>query len=340
MAKQESAYQSESELIPRMINLTKLKNSDAIIKLTKELIEVYNQIKLNYFEFNKRTVVFNKYKKIIENEFECIVEPYGSYKTRTMVDKSDIDITILCNSTEKYNLSKEYANEILSRVYMLLIENVNVKKSIIHIRKAKIPIIKFCDLKYGYNIDISVNKIDAIENANYMIKELEKKPDMRYFIILLKYFMKLKRLSDASTGGLCAYAQFLMILNFLQVHPLVRNDNPLIGENLGSLFMDFFQFYGIDFPYEKLIISVLGHGSKINNTNGIYIEDPMKQGNNVARVCIFMSRIQHLYLYSYRIMLRALLKNIKIDSNKRLVTLWFQVGEENKDKAKKMQLEM
>lgn len=306
---------------------------DPLKHLNEELLHYYRIISLCESEVESRQRVFNYYKRLFEEHLDCTVEAFGSYCTTTMVHGSDIDITVLIrarrsasgksSSDGPLDLSREFANASLSRVDAVLTAARCARGPVMHIKKARTPIIKMTDKLTGYKIDLSVNKSDGVAAAQYIIQELATRPCLRYFVILIKCFLKRRGLSDASIGGLSAYAQFLMIQHFFQMHPLIQNGNIRVEDNLAVLFMDFFQLFGVDFPYDRSVISVKDSQYKPNNVETVCVEDPISKGNNVTGGCTCMHLVKDVFAYSYKIMAAALSQ--RIDPRRSLADLWLRM---------------
>jgi len=300
-------------------------------KLNQELAYSYSLIKLSEQEIATRAKVFKTFKDAIESEIECSVESYGSFRTNLMVYDSDLDITILTKGldykreAEDPLSSKPSANKLLTKVNEILNGKNITTGPIVHIKNARCPIIKCKDSLFQYKIDISVDKYDAIDSAKYVISCLRERPYLRSFLILIKYFLKRRQLSETIRGGLCSYAQFLLVLNFIQLHPLVQSNRISVEDNLGVLFMDFFQLYGSEFPFDKSVISVENVGYKPNKEGLINIEDPVNPGHNVAFGCTSLHMIKEIFNYSYKIM-SAAFRN-KVATNKAIGELWLRINE-------------
>ena len=296
-----------------------LKYEDNIYKLNHDLIEVYNKISLKPEEKALRDDIYERFKNVIEIEFKkegyenVSVEKYGSFQTGLMVGQSDIDVTIIIKET------KEDVNLILKKCNKILLKHDLCMGEIVHIKKTRIPIIKCVDKKYGVSIDISVNQEEGILSGDFVINKLKEYPDLEYLCILYKYFLKRRNLSMCFIGGLGAYAQFLLILNFMQLHPL--SDVSNIKENIGTYLMDFFLYYAT-FDHTLAIIDPIEQRYKTNTVRNLFIADPVSDGlSNVAVNCSQFDRIKQIMYTSYKIMAKAMKADIK---NKDICALWFK----------------
>jgi non-canonical poly(A) RNA polymerase PAPD5/7 len=197
-------------------------------------------------------------------------------------------------------------NKVLKKISTVLHESELIERSsIIHLSRAKIPILKCKNVNFGYRFDISVNQRLGIKQVGFITNEVTKRPYLKQFSILLKHFLKVRGLNESSRGGMCAYAQFLMLLSFFQLHPLLQTEgiiDPL--ENIGVLFMDFFQFYSFDFNYQNVTISVRDAMYKRNTSDeaALSIEDPVDETHDVGYFCTNMASIRDVFSHSYRVM--------------------------------------
>jgi non-canonical poly(A) RNA polymerase PAPD5/7 len=105
-------------------------------------------------------------------------------------------------------------------------------------------------------------------------------PALRPLVLVMKCFLKQRKLHSAASSGLSSYALICMAISYLQVrcrllrsrglannilclwklNPAQRSsesiDDPLKTGSLGTTLMDFLLYYGTNFPYEDSYISV------------------------------------------------------------------------------------
>lgn len=310
------------------------KESNLNLKLNEELLLAYNKIKLSEKEIEIRKRVFELFKKAIEEVIDCKVEAHGSFRTETMVFGSDIDITVLMNDkngnkTKNEIFYKNHANQKLAEIVKIIERNNISTGPVLQIKNARVPVIKCVDKEYKCKVDIVIDRYDGIETANFVIEKLKERPYLKCIITLLKYFLKRRHLSEVIRGGLCSYAQFLLVLNFVQIHPLIQSGCINVEENLGVIFMDFFQLYGIEFPFERATISVYDAKYKPNRSSQINIEDPCNLTNNVAVGCTVLPAIREIFGFSYKIMAAVFAE--KVPTNKAIGELWLRIDEKELD---------
>ncbi|KAL0579422.1 hypothetical protein V5O48_002593 [Marasmius crinis-equi] len=149
--------------------------------------------------------------------------------------------------------------------------------------------------KFGHiGVDITANTTDGPQCVKIVKNYISTMPALRSLILILKVFLKERRLSDASLGGLSSYALTCMVISFLQLNPKKRPqeyfDKPFKTESLGILLTDFMMYYGRDFSYQDSFISVLQ--SKLipkssvpwlSTHDALAIECLVRDRNNVSR---------------------------------------------------------
>ena len=139
----------------------------------------------------------------------------------------------------------------------------------------------FASIIGSLNFDIGINNTDGFEAVGIINSYLAKMPALRPLVMVLKGFLRQRKLHSAASSGLSSYALICMTISFLQVREntmlhlshqcmhsfLVRKLNPaerpeefilhpLESGSLGTLLLDFFDYYGSAFPYDVSYISV------------------------------------------------------------------------------------
>ena len=250
-----------------------------IIRLHYELIDFYNFIHPSDEEQEIIKKIYLNIKNIIESKFKdkLFVVLFGSSVTKLNLPNSDIDICVL--QIDKYS---EYNDVLLKIKYLLEKERFLSELKLIN---AKIPIIKGKYLYNGnlYNIDISFGHKNGCYNSKKIYQILKVYPFLRILIIFLKFFLKERELNDTYTGGLSSFSLFSLVYAFFlyfkkeykEDNNTIKNNNKLNvlnnnknGNifynannycsylNLGTLLIEFLNFYCFKFNYYQLGISI------------------------------------------------------------------------------------
>ena len=234
-------------------------------KLHCEILDFYHFIQLNNEEKELRNKTYNDIKNIIEENFpDCTCELYGSFKTGLSLPNSDIDILILPKEVTMDDNNLDIRNDTILLKYLKKIYNIFEEKNIfsyLEIIIAKVPIIKCIYRKTNINVDISLFKENGATAVKLVDKIININPDMKPLILLIKYALRQRDLNEIYKGGVSSFIIFTLLYYYI-VH--YKKTNEYIMKNgkkeeiktLGFLLLGFFTFYGFDFNYKRLGISI------------------------------------------------------------------------------------
>lgn len=178
----------------------------------------------------------------------------------------DIDLVILSDSmawSDKVTVLHALANTL---------KRSGVTSRVSIIAKAKVPIVKFVTTHGRFNVDISVNQSNGLLSGkiiNGFLADIHPRgPNnsstslaLRSIIMITKAFLAQRSMNEVYTGGLGSYSIVCLAVNFLQMHPKIRNGEIDPEENLGVLVMEFFELYGCYFNYDEVGISLREGGT-------------------------------------------------------------------------------
>ena len=310
-----------------------------IIRLHYELIDFYNFIHPSDEEQNKIKNIYLNIKNIIESKYKnkLYVVLFGSTVTKLNLPNSDIDICVL--QIDKYT---EYNDVLLKIKYLLEKERCLSDLKLIN---AKIPIIKGKYLYEGklYNIDISFGHKNGCYNSKKIYQILKVYPFLRILIIFLKFFLKERELNDTYTGGLSSFCLFSLVYAFFlyfkkeynednnnNLNVMNNNKNIFYNGNynnnnyncsylnLGTLLIEFLNFYCFKFNYYYLGISIRFGGffykrkdrefhnnSKDDNDNILSLENWQDIEQDIGRNCFRYNEI----LVAFKLMYNNIIGN-------------------------------
>lgn len=119
---------------------------------------------------------------------------------------------------------------------------ITVPGSIETIAHARVPIIKFVDKLTGLKVDLSFDNDSGIAaNDTFKVWKAEY-PSMPVIVSVIKQLLLLRGLNEVPSGGLGGFSIICLVVSLLQHLP-----HGTAEPNLGSILMDFFDFYGIKF---------------------------------------------------------------------------------------------
>lgn len=170
------------------------------------------------------------------------------------------------------------------------------------------------DAKTKCMVDINFEFVSGLKNTAVMKRYLSEYPFLRPLTIIVKYYLKFCLLNDPYTGGIGSYSLLVLILSFLQNHTKskgkLREANE--KENLATILIGFFQFYGLHFDYSKYVISVLNNGAYLlkedknwkyeNFPDSLAIEDPENPENDLGKASFNIAHIKLAFQHAYYVL--------------------------------------
>ena len=276
------------------------KNNYVINCLSKDISEFEKFVSAHIkSSSNIHQELLNNVEKVVN---ECIpdygVHLYGSHATNLCLPWSDLDVVLVPRNNNNNNQNSNINNQILLNQ---LYENIKKKewvKESKYISSASIPIIKLiCDDTFNnMPIDISIQDerhfgLKCVELVKGFISQYEC---LKPLVLVLKNILKRANLNDPYKGGISSYGLILMIVTFLQTQKKIGKDISNNENNLGRLFFDFVNHYGLKFEPSKYIIYARTNEDEdsddlniqnIQIGNELVIIDPLNPSNNVAKSC-------------------------------------------------------
>ena len=300
----------------KFVNFTYDQNY-VITCLSKDLTD-YQQYVTEHIKKNKilyDTLLENLQKCVNEvlNNFE--VKVYGSHATNLCLPWSDLDVVLVKKNNNNNEENETNVKLLLNNLY----EHIKTKswvKEFKFLANASTPIIKLtCTEQYdSMSIDISIKDkthfgLKCVELVKDLISKYES---LKPLTLAIKNVLKRANLNDPYTGGISSYGLILMIVSFLQTQKNYGIDISINENNLGRLFHDFVEYYGLKFESKKYIISVKVNSEFMNNNdnlnfnnsfnypmvpnNDLIIIDPLNIDNNVAKSCFQFFNIKMSFI--------------------------------------------
>lgn len=278
--------------------------------LTLEIKDFVNYISPSIDEISNRNTVINTLKQNISSFWpNAQAHVFGSCATDLYLPGSDIDMVVI-STTGDY--------EQRSRLYQLssFLRTNQLAKNIQVIASAKVPIIKFVDPRFNIHVDISFERSNGLDAARRIRKWLDMTPGLRELVLIIKQFLRSRHLNDVHVGGLGGYATIIMVYHFLKLHPRVSTNNLAAMENLGTLLIEFFELYGLNFSYDKLVIAINNSDDSpkylpksacpqlraIKGQFSIIIQDPSDPLNNITRSSYNLRGLKKAFVGAFQLL--------------------------------------
>ena len=244
---------------------SKCYQANGMLKLHYEILDFCDFIQLNQEEKDLREKTYKFISETVEGkypEYRCIL--YGSFKTGLSIPDSDIDILILSKEGKEEQTSKnKLLEEALNKIHSLF--DSTKAFSYLEIIKAKVPIIKCTYKETNINVDISFFRKNGFSAVKTIEKVLNSFPEIKPLMLVIKYALKQRKLNEIYKGGVSSFIIFSLIYYYISdyrkkiLHD-IKNGKKDSELTLGHFLVGFFDFYGFQFNYEKLGISIRNGG--------------------------------------------------------------------------------
>ncbi|KAK6198764.1 topoisomerase I-related protein [Scheffersomyces amazonensis] len=286
------------------------KQREIVDWLTLEMKDFVNYISPSSEEITARNNVVGMLKSQISNFWpDTETHVFGSFATDLYLPGSDIDMVVVSRKGNVENRSSLYQLSSFLR-------NKGLAKNIEVIAKAKVPIIKFVDPLTNIHIDISFERTNGIDAARRIRKWLADTPGLREMVLIVKQFLRSRKLNNVHVGGLGGYATIILCYHFLNLHPKVSTKSISIMDNLGALLIEFFELYGRNFSFDNLIISLdpetdlprylkksdYPYLDTSKNPFSIVIQDPADENNNITRSSFNLRDLKKAFGGAYQLL--------------------------------------
>lgn len=185
------------------------------------------------------------------------IRSFGSFASGLYLPVADMDLVILSPGFRRYGRETfvPYRRTSGGRISIYevarVIERANVvaSGSMEIISGARVPILKWVDRLTGLKVDMAFDNDSGIRAIKTFEKWKEAYPAMPAIVAVVKQFLLLRSLNEVPTGGLGGFSIICLVVSLLQHMPHHLNGH---GPSLGSILMDFFDFYGNKFDFSSV----------------------------------------------------------------------------------------
>ncbi|KAF8821238.1 Dna-directed Dna polymerase [Cardiosporidium cionae] len=283
------------------------KNSDFFYALHEEIIDLLHWLELTYEENQQRLRILAQMKVVSRMIWpKSSVHSFGSFYTGLTLPNGDLDICIR-------NVEGRRRNNLTVLATFLQRYQLAMSGSVSLILDARVPIIKFMDRSSGIRVDVCIDEESALRTSEFVREQLKRYPHLRPLIIFSKLFLQQRQFGDTFTGGVGSYLLFVMCLAFLQLNANLSSYKSTKKLSLGHLLFQFYRFFGCDYNYEMIGISVLNQGSLFKKSSRVWengsstlltVESPLRSTYNLGKSAFKMDLIQLSWRNAFRLLAR------------------------------------
>lgn len=124
------------------------------------------------------------------------------------------------------------------------------------ISKAKVPLVKFVEVHSRLKFDISFENATGLVAVDTFKAWKKQYPAMPVLVTLIKQFMMMRGLNEPVNGGIGGFSVICLVVSLFQLHPEAQTLSQDTRNNMGKLLLTFFDFYGNQFRYDNVAISL------------------------------------------------------------------------------------
>lgn len=253
-------------------------------------------------EIQRREAGFQQIKQLLEEKIEnstCC--KFGSAATYLFIPNADIDLVLLNRSISTSDLFQK-AKKVISKSKTRF-ENVEF------IESARVPLIKFFDKESGYEFDLCFNEEGGLVAIAEINQAIATYPEIKYIFLLLKIFLRQRRMHSSYTGGLGSFLLFCMVLHFSREYrdKIVYNFgiDAIKKITLAEILLQFLNYYGSEFNNindEIVITSAPYIRKKKQKTMGFSLISPQDPEQNLGGACFKFYEIFKVFKNRYNFM--------------------------------------
>ncbi|KAF9253198.1 hypothetical protein LCP9604111_724 [Penicillium roqueforti] len=253
-------------------------------QLHNEILSFYHWAKPQEFEHIVRADLVNRLETAFQQRYHNVsIRAFGSFASGLYLPTADIDLVLLSHTFLRTGVRTfgERKGQIYAFSAFLKSTNLAVPNSIECIASARVPILKYVDKLTGLRVDLSFdNDSGLIANETFQ-KWKTQYPMMPVLLAVIKQFLLIRGLNEVPTGGIGGFAITCLVTNILQHLPQGH-----MQPNLGTILLDFLNFYGKQFSYTTIAVRMdpPGYFTKqyFGHPDRLTIEDPNNRDNDIS----------------------------------------------------------
>lgn len=219
-------------------------------RLHNEIVSFFHWVKPTPYEQMVREDLVSRLQSAFQKRYHGVqLRPFGSFASGMYLPTADIDMVLLSSNFMRKGIKTfgERKGQIYAYAAFIRSTDIPVPGSIETIAHARVPILKFVDKLTGLKVDLSFDNDSGLV-ANHTFHQWKAEyPAMLPIVAVIKQFLLLRGLNEVVTGGLGGLSITCLVTSLLQHLP-----HGHLEPNLGSVLMDFFNFYGNSLEFEKV----------------------------------------------------------------------------------------
>ncbi|KAK5118087.1 hypothetical protein LTR62_004133 [Meristemomyces frigidus] len=273
-----------------------VETSSTATRLHKEICDFHDFVRPYEYEEAVRRELITRVQQAIrvsgaKGAYNVDVHCFGSFAAGLYLPTADMDLVAV---------SKQYmsggrgqfaqSKREMYRISDHLTRNTIAKPGVNVIAKAKVPIIKFDDVRTDIHVDVSFENDSGLV-ANKTFQEWKALyPAMPVIVVLIKQMLAMRNLNEVHTGGIGGFTVICLVVSMMQLMPELQSGTMNPRLHYGDLLMEFLDLYGNRFDVRNVGIrmSPPGYFDKVKepmpkqNSERLTIQDPNNPLNDIS----------------------------------------------------------
>ncbi|GAP89487.1 putative DNA polymerase sigma [Rosellinia necatrix] len=278
-------------------------------RLHFEIRDFYDYVRPRDFEERVRRELVSNLEALIRKKWrDAKILPFGSFMSGLYLPTADMDIAVCSQSFINGGHPLYDRKKCLFQLRSHLeIHKVAFRNMVEPITKAKVPLLKYTDDYTGLKVDISFEKMDGYRAVDTFRKWRDQYPAMPPLVAVIKQFLLMRALNEPVSGGIGGFSVICMVVHLLQMMPEVQS-RSMGDEHLGQLLMEFLDYYGNKFNYEKVAIRMDPPGTVnkarastlvYRNLDRLSIIDPNNPENDISGGSSNYAQVKNCFANAY-----------------------------------------
>jgi len=264
------------------------------LRLHQEIVGLMTWLSPTEHETHLRMTVQNELTFHIQ-QYDPLsaVDLFGSHSYGVGLPTSDLDLNVTSSRITDVDMLKSVLEATQQYTHFFVV------------RKCRVPVVSCQHRNSCIDLDVTLNNPGGRITGQAAKQLLDRHPVARPLVVVVKYFLRQRKLCEVACGGLSSYAMCAMVVSFLLHRP---QNKPVRG--YGQLLIEFLRLYAFDFNYADVAIDVANqmyikkpppHRANLA-ADLLYVVDPADNTNNVSNASKKIRLVRCAFLDAYNVL--------------------------------------
>ncbi|KAF2772841.1 Nucleotidyltransferase [Teratosphaeria nubilosa] len=266
------------------------------VRLHKEICDFYEFVKPYEYEAAVRNDLIARVQRALRTcaapgAATAQIKCFGSFAAGLYLPTADMDLVALSQEFTKsgrktFAQNRSHMNKVATGMEFA---GVAPRRGVTVVSKAKVPIIKFADVRTGIHVDISFENETGTTATTTFQNWKAQYPAMPVIVVLIKQLLAMRGLNEVYLGGLGGFSIICLVVSMMQLMPELQTGNMDPQSHYGDLLLTFLDLYGNKFDVRQTGIKLNPPGyfdkklePRPGNSERLTIIDPHNPNNDIS----------------------------------------------------------